>query len=241
MRKFKLIKEYPGSFELGTIVIERNVGSFNKYFKEDSNIDGLSSFIVEKHSEYFEEIIEKEYEILQIQSTVNDKIRSYDGELEKDYRIYSVRRLSDNEIFTIGDNIEIDFSHGVQIIPIDSIRISIYNDNIGLCGSLKNKSFSNYPLKYAKKSKQKLFTTEDGIDIYENDKYYSISSDYNLIIIALIANGHDDNDYRGKRFSTKEAAEKYIIENKPCLSINDIKNNYNGLHGNLEKLVKSRL
>lgn len=45
-------------------------------------------------------------------------------------------------------------------------------------------------------------------------------------------------------FSTKKKAEEYILMNKPCLSINDIKHMlYSGARKNklAEKIVKSRL
>ena len=67
-------------------------------------------------------------------------------------------------------------------------------------------------------SKKVLFTTEDGVDIFKGDYFWysdgkifdkgkAIDSNIRLYL---------------KYFSTKEAAEEYIIMNKPCLSINDI-------------------
>lgn len=58
MQKFKLIKCYPGSPELGTICEERNnKSSFCYYFEGEKNI-GISKDQVENQPEYWEKINE---------------------------------------------------------------------------------------------------------------------------------------------------------------------------------------
>ena len=62
-----------------------------------------------------------------------------------------------------------------------------------------------------------MFTTEDGVDIFKGDKIYSHSQ------FKLWEHIVEDNDIAPiKWFSTKEAAEEYIILNKPCLSVKEI-------------------
>lgn len=161
--------------------------------------------------------------------------------------IHSVKRLSNSEVFTIGD--EIEGKSGV-ICKIDYIEL---NPN---CNQIMfNRLDEGIDLINAKKAKPVLFTTEDGVDIREGDEYlYIVVNDihpnkwYPLETLA-----DWDNPRKpplGKvQFSTKEAAEKYIIMNKPCLSINDIKTLGGDLNNGavclrwneVEELVKSKL
>lgn len=64
---------------------------------------------------------------------------------------------------------------------------------------------------------KKLFTTEDGKDIFKGDDWWVVHTHTDWSIDAVeSSNGHEHNpNYKGKRFSTKEAAEKYIADNKP--------------------------
>ena len=56
MKKYKLIKEYPGSPELGDVCEERNIkSSFCYYFKGEKNI-GIPKDQVENQPEYWEEV-----------------------------------------------------------------------------------------------------------------------------------------------------------------------------------------
>lgn len=86
--------------------------------------------------------------------------------------------------------------------------------------------------------KEKLFCTEDGVNIYEGDKYWVARTDkYGILsmrwtsdLTPCVLDPHIipiDRDLYAKngclRFSSEEAAEEYILMNKPCLSINDIK------------------
>lgn len=73
-----------------------------------------------------------------------------------------------------------------------------------------------------------MFTTEDGVDIMKGDKVYFTCEKYSYNVVNIFDPEHDCALYSCalnrtyKTFSTKEAAEEYIILNKPCLSINDI-------------------
>lgn len=138
------------------------------------------------------------------------------------YEIKSVRRLSDGEVFTVGDNT----SSGV-IVSFD-INSTIMNVVFGPnMHSICNSGF-------AKIKKEPLFTTEDGVEIFEGDTIFSVEHTYYKIDdkIAGIYKGSNKNHpvehwYNDdKYFSTKEAAEKYIIMYKPVLSIKDLLKNF---------------
>lgn len=62
MRKFRLIKEYPGSPKLGTIVEKEEICGSHVYIHEGSNnIFGILKSHVEGNPEYWEEVIENKF------------------------------------------------------------------------------------------------------------------------------------------------------------------------------------
>ena len=101
--KYKLIRTYPGSLKLNTI-IEIHPEQETGYYSE--NI------------QFWQEVIEKDYEIL---ATVgdNDSLKQ---------TIYSVKRLSDGEIFTIGDTVKCEDCKGKITL------LEIYDNDIYLTG-----------------------------------------------------------------------------------------------------------
>jgi len=101
--KYKLIKEYPGSFKLGTKVeyesgyyIIKNVG--NTICRKQ----------VENYPEFWEKVDDKNYEILSwLDIEDNFLFKISDGEKynpKTNDLIISVKRLSDGEVFSVGDN-----------------------------------------------------------------------------------------------------------------------------------------
>lgn len=124
------------------------------------------------------------------------------------YDINAVKRLSDGEIFTNGD----DTNHGV-------IKEFIISD-FELYAQCERGQFNINEIKGVPKV---LFKTEDGKEIFNDDSYYAVERDYS------IGDGIGGDDYhRTNRvlttFSTREAAEEYILMNKPLLSLKDINN-----------------
>lgn len=261
MSKYKLIKKYPGSPELGTIayrkkdynertIVYEKPGEEKPTYTSSTKKDYFEKMI-SSQPEFWEEVVEKEYEILSFYSV--DRRYIYDLQSDGSYKtrvphghcfspetfincpIHSVKRLSDGEVFTVGDKIQTSMS-----LTIDSFVII---DNELLVNPLE--IIGTISLSKIKKVKQPLFTTEDGVDIYEGDyvcwigsvKYTDVKiNDYRLADKAMITDGFV------LYFSTKEAAEEYILMNKPCLSINDVLTVKEGAWFNrLKELVKSRL
>lgn len=213
--RYKLIKEYPGSPKLGTILTHEEL----QYCNWD---------------EYYEEIVEKDYEIL---SLIEDKFIYLCDKYSKDYihqlfntigvNIHSVKRLSDGEIFTIGDFVN---DRTISSFSINWMEpgFKVHCDDVGK-GNINDGCF--FELQDLKKLKQPLFTTEDGVDIFEGDEVTWLFRDELKIAGTRKA---DKNMYTDlKYFSKKEKAEEHILMNKPCLSIND-------LQGYLHILVKSK-
>lgn len=140
---------------------------------------------------------------------------------------------------------------------IDQGPYYIFQDKESYC---KRKGFTYFYCekdckKWAEEQvKPPIFTTEDGVDIYKGDIYYGLriaKIDFlKLEIYPFSGNFFSGKDSSFKYFSTKEAAEEYILLNKPCLSINDIRplltycnNNYTNIDlliKKLKELVKSK-
>lgn len=244
MKKYKLIKKYPGSPELNTIFDYWTDGILEQVYNKSTNPSFIPLKTVKQHPEFWEEVVEKDYEILsfihngQHNVKINIIIKIKNGFLDSDsqklplehylnascWNIYSVKRLSDGEVFTVGDKIE----NGKYKSSITSITL----DN--LCDSdvcIETEGFicayyNNCCLSCIKHSKKPLFTTEDGVDIFEGDDCYII---HNWIPLKTKVFSDDYGNTKTVYkfvFSTKEAAEEYILMNKPCLSIKDIQSIY---------------
>ena len=134
------------------------------------------------------------------------------------FQIWSVKRLSDNQILTVGDDYSFqgyEVKNGVlskiTIRPYPPFDIRMWADYT-VCYS------SAYSIDRLS-PREKLFTTQDGKNIYPGDTYAFI---YNNIISEIKATQGKYTFIENYYWSTKEKAEEYIIYNKPCLSINDV-------------------
>ena len=250
MKKYKLIKEYSGSPDLGATIVETMIIGNRPKFKtftisgHDKNYDG-EKFRVDNPEispEYWEEVVEKDYEILSFKENNKpfDRLWKADSQLKNCYclqdgktpfhnsetlialglDIYSVRRLSDSKVFTVGDRVcNPDFSSWV-INNFNSSygKMSVYKFDGGQCPSFER--LQHY--------KEPLFTTEDGVDIFKGDDLFLLGTNTWLCTSISPVRDLKCHPFKGvtgnefKYFSTKEKAEEYILMNKPCLSINDI-------------------
>lgn len=121
MKKYKLIKEYPGSPKLGSVISKDNHRiDLNDYTTEDSR---YVVYMPNDYPEFWEEIVEKDYEILSFKGVrvkeidehgayiYDDTIKAWFRDkdnlayLINEYGIESVKRLSDGKVFTVGDKV----------------------------------------------------------------------------------------------------------------------------------------
>jgi hypothetical protein len=111
------------------------------------------------------------------------------------------------EVFTVGD----ETNHG-RILSFEIINNDMY----------VNCTRGKFNLREIEKTKQPLFTTKDGKDIYEGDKFYGVwKSDFRITeATAYNMRFWDEN---ALRFSTEQAAKDWIVNNKPIISLNDVK------------------
>ena len=198
--KYKLIKEYPGSPRLG------------------NTIDNLENDWIENYPEFWQEVVEKDYEILEVKGkygAISSYIEELDNDL-KDKTIFKIKRLSDGkeEIFTIGDKTN---NGTISKFEIDSNGVRVFFEE-------KPKNY-HVSLNSIKHVKQPLFTTEDGVDIFEGDEVVCFDKeDWITRNEKYKFQPFDVKDKNYLFFSTKEKAEEYILMNKPVLSLTDLKN-----------------
>lgn len=213
MRKFKHKKT-------GSVAEQRQQqnSSDYKYIVKSEKYDLLPKYLVENSSDW-EEIEDKEYEILTITADERnvlekplENILPYegDGSLWGYWQIHSVKRLSDNSVFQLGDRVK-GIGFPITKIPLNKEGCVVpYLE----CGN------QGVSLFYAQKVKP-VFFTEDRVEIYEGDEYWFVDSSFNAYWNESI---EGQEKFRiNKYFSTKEAAQEYIDQNKPKYSLNDIK------------------
>lgn len=252
MRKFK--------HKITGDIVTKN--AINYYFETRGYTTNIPAEVIENSNDW-EEIVEKDYEILSFRHKGSNYIWKKDSQLKglfclvdgkipftsleeinkypKVYEIHSIKRLSDGEVFTIGDKIQSKY-----FIPYNEIRtiqrFKIISNTINV---EQDEGITN--LNDIKKVKKPLFTTEDGEEIFEEDRFYFVSKDFKCFETMASIRTIQNPDLLF--FSSKEAAEEYILMNKPCLSINDIINkvDYNPVESytssirKLKELVKQRL
>ncbi len=257
MKRYKLIHEYPGSPELNTEIIKSTIyGASSTKVVHTYMIKGDETFKLNNpkdYPEFWELVVEKDYEIL---SFSNDEnliwTKAIDGRFDAKWQMYrpteedslkepgitihSIKRKSDGQIFTVGDDV-LSKTCGV---PNKILSIELINNKIRL---YPRNSF--YNLEDISKVKQKLFTTEDGVDIFEGDRFYRVTKDLEFWDISGEVNkqyGYKHLSEIGiKHFSAKEKAEEYILMNKPCLSLNDIFKDVEKMRKGLKTFENSEL
>lgn len=133
------------------------------------------------------------------------------------YNINSVKRLSDGEVFTIGD--KVICGNLAQINPLLKIETSNCNDGIYLL----TQNYYGCSINHVIKAKTPILVTEDGKELFKGDYFYHVDSNWD-IGKGFLSKDTFEKLKGYKEFSNKEVAEKYIFENKPCLSYKDLIN-----------------
>lgn len=206
----------------------------------------------------------EEFEILAIKEiggyNQHYKLTGYDVnyiDFEKEY-IFAVRRLSDGVEFKVGDEVEWDLNQlpgnrGEERFKIESFNINdilkpdrMFINNKNIC--IEYLSHAPLPLKKV------LFTTEDGVDIFNGeDNVFVVFTDFSFDYEMIAEEVSPSQIANGKIFFTKKAAETWILVNKPVISINDMKviswfmpmgdakDVYGYTFRNLEQLAKSKI
>ena len=228
MKKYKLIKEYPGSPELGYIA------NFNSNGEDWDTPNMLLLSDCENYPEFWERYnkpldftvlscieIEPDLDPGTIYTDCENNQESYLKYIrENTVSIHSIKRLSDGEVLTVGDCVTsktYKWDNNCFISKFEVIKDELY-----IC--VKQLNFeSRYDLEQLTKQKKKvILTTKDKVELFENDKFYHVDPYFN-IGEGLISNKFEK--LKGyKTFSTIEAAKEYVKYYRPMYSLNDIKN-----------------
>ena len=214
MKKYKLIKEYPGSQKIGyesTIGYE-NYPEFWEEVKEEPNylitafrskLTGLE-LVINNGGGYSSSNIH-------ISSLIKDK----------DIEIYSVKN-SKGEGFLVSETVK--FSR----VTLPIIKFEILFDCMYVILSNGNR----YELESISKVKTAIFVSADG------KEFYDINEDYNLFSVypkeTWMEKRYTLNEAICKEtwlhFHTKEARQEYIDNNKPKYSLADIEKAFTAPH-----------
>ncbi len=146
--------------------------------------------------------------------------QTVDDLLDLEY-ISKVKRLSDGEIFAINEKFTANAGCELTIKSFE-----VYYNTI----MVWSKEYGKWNINDIKKAKQKLFTNAY-LEIFKGDTFWYTNSNiwttYKQIADECSVNGLlVKNKYIP--FKTKDEADAWYILNKPCLSIQDIKDTFTG-------------
>jgi hypothetical protein len=167
---------------------------------------------------------------------------------EPGFNIYRVKRLSDGEVFAIGDYTDIGY--------IRSFEIRYNGEQMWLKCDCDNGTDIKYATKKCALKSSPIFITEEGKELFnKEDMVYSVCPKSTWETREFTAGQMKTSieNYGGwkawKHFSSSELREQYILENKPVLSYKDIHEIDHAGNGKylaitevrLKNLVKSKL
>lgn len=165
----------------------------------------------------WEKVIEKDYEIIRYGDEKGNLwengecIASYLGDGKT--HIFSVKRLSDGEVFSIDEVVSLKNGHNKG--KLNSITLTPE----GKLYMVSCEGGFGQHLEDLCKIKEPLFKTLDGVDIYGGESIYAVSDDFQLFYTSFAR----ETDRTVRSFAKKENAEKYIAENSKRFSLEDIR------------------
>lgn len=206
----------------GDIAIKSAESYFLTTVKYNTNIPAN---IIENSNDW-EEIIEKDYEILSFVD-ISKLVKKEDGLFYREntqnkgvredqishFRINSVKRLSDGETFTLSDKVKQSNVIHNNTFTITGFEFDVNKEHLLAVGN------GGIKISKIEKIKPVLFTTEDGKEIFEGDTIFPVTDTFELLSTDLASR----KDVGVRCFLIKEEAEEFVVMHKPCLSINDVK------------------
>ena len=140
---------------------------------------------------------------------------------DKFWDIYSVKRLSDGEIFKLGDTIDFDGLGNGKLLEIE-FEIALGDKGTGrLCFVNDNRRLGKwFSINQLNKVKEPIFITHDGVSVSKPDTIWLLHKKTNTVSPYIIRIENDLSGYIC--FSKKEKLNEYMLRHKPCLSLDDI-------------------
>jgi hypothetical protein len=187
-----------------------------------------------ENSSDWEEVIEKEWEILSFLNPGNQKIYNTDiitidynsRDLDyylKYYYINSVKRLSDGIVFSVGDNTQMGLIVGIVIRNEQCwLQSDLNNTAYGCCLSIAEKV-------------EELHKTQNSFTIGTGEQYFIVD---NFRIRETVGGQFTSSKWDGFRFKERANAEDWILCNKPCLSLIDVTEKIGLEYSEVDSLVE---
>ena len=224
---------------------------------------------VEPSSEFWEEIVTKDYEILSFY--LNDKeffLSKDDGKYWCDKgtwanfveilndKITSVKNLKNNLVLTIGDTAQTigSYPHKIQSFEIRQkckgrINGEWIKDGVDRVWINWTNGSGGTWLEDAEKVEDKpLFTTLDNVELKYGDKFYVVDTKFFKIFEAEAGMTFKTEKWIKNSYFDKKLAEEYVILNKPVLSLNDLLNSWghpffktSEIFQNFKKVAESKI
>jgi len=267
MIQYKLISEYPGSPEIGTIHTY-NAGDLGS----DSNYEWRGTNFYDAHPKFWQKVEEQKYEIGKwyrnsvglfcVTKVENYIVYAYGfcREIWTDSESFPMQKYQEDDVLACDEEIEKaliceakkrGYKNGCFVLPLwetprDSwALLGNRFEYRGECLYLSSCIFKDGKWAEIIEQKQPLFTTEDGVEIFESNTYWSVTDDFKL----LVTHSARILDYKIRAFSTKEKAEEWILYNKSVLSLNDLLSTWGNadnpkhtpLFRRFESIAKSKL
>jgi hypothetical protein len=157
---------------------------------------------------WYEPIEENKIKYHEVISRFNYEDYPIDGDIAP---IKSVRRLTDNSTYTVGE----ETSEGSKIEYMKEV-----NGDLVISLDWHGAKWETNIASLSKPKKQPLFTTSDGVPIYEEDEYPAVQK--KTFDIIQKCKGKLTYPDQWVTFSTIEAANEWKLFNKPTLSLNDL-------------------
>lgn len=234
-KEYELLQMYPGlpeDWKVGEIVVP----NVNGYYEDVKGNHTAPKRHVENNPEHWGKV-EKDYEILSFTLNASNEVIpikqkgvSFTSNIEEylnriDADVHSVKRLSDEKIFTVNDDVKNYYPglyKGIQETnkwTVNSIQIRngkcILFDGFGIKQELKDVYHREKPL----------FISDDGYEIYKGDKYFYTLPELrgNKIYSNSAIDGSRYKRQDLKHFKHKKNAEKWIENNEAIYSENDVR------------------
>lgn len=222
MKKFKLIKKFPKSPEIGTVVLKGgNRGHYIGLYADEKNIFFFKAEDIENYPEFWEEMYIFNNVPWRLVSYKYDDSGTYVSGIPllhesvrfKNMKFITIQRLTDNKIFTVGEKYDEGIIEDFYILNKEILVAKINNKEVGI------------DLLTAKEEEN--FKTFDGFEIKEGSTIYAVDTHklkfikFDILIPKLF-------DFY-KIFAEKENAIKYIKDKEKKYSLNDIKETVNKL------------
>lgn len=199
-----------------------------EFIKDYSDMEGTASELMEQFKESKQP--KPEWEIIQV-SSPECGLYYLDGyKMRPNDKIYSVKRLPDGEIFTVGDR----YRNEVGMKEYTIREFEIRDDRLRVNANELGFDYFSDLIKI-----KPLITTEDGVAI-SNGLLHVCSVGKTTFEISecradLIQKGHHDHYFY---FSCRAKAEEYVLWNKPCLSLSEVLTRYNCVGGKDNQFIE---